>query len=251
MSVVVTFRVEAFIAVHSPDVPERMGQFDQALGEAVITIAHTPQVWRQAAFPASVEDTPEGLALTYASQWRTVFENVKKASDWVTILTGSPAVAIVAETLLDRVLPPNTRRRVAIGDVLVDGAPAEEWFEQLEEADRRKARKAIEDAVEHARVPLGPPPWYLRLFNHPILFAALLLVVATMWTAWDALVRRGVDPDPSPQIEVAVTLPATTQSTDESEAVRVEVSAPSPPSRCIPVRIQRGETIETVCARTN
>lgn len=172
MSVVVTFRVEAFIAARSPDMPERLGRFDQALGEALVTIAHTPQVWRQASSPATVEEAPEGFAVNYATQWRTVFENIKKAADWVTILTGSPAVAIVAETLLDRVLPPDTRRRVALSDVLVDGMPAEEWLVQLEAADREEARKALEKAVEQARGPRRAPPWYLQVFNHPILDCA-------------------------------------------------------------------------------
>lgn len=251
MSVVVSFRVEAYIAARVSVGPERLGQFDQALGEALVTIAHTPQVWRQAVSPTLPEETSGGLALAYASQWRTVFENVKKAANWVTILTGSPAVAIVAETLLDRVLPPNTTRRVAIGDVLIGDKPAEEWLEQLEASDRAEARKEIEEAVERSLAPKGPPPWYLRIFNRPFLAIAALMLIATAWSAWDAWIRRKVDPDTPPQVEVAVTLPEPVDASPTPDRVEVQVRATPVTPACVPVRVQRGRATERFCAPTD
>lgn len=43
---------------------DRLTQFDQALGEALVTIAHTPQVWRQATTPRAPERPVVGLTLT-------------------------------------------------------------------------------------------------------------------------------------------------------------------------------------------
>ncbi len=230
---------------------DRLTQFDQALGDALVTIAHTPQVWRQATTPAAPERPVVGLTLTYASQWRTVFESVRIAAQWVATLTGSPAVAVLAETILDRFLPAQTKRRVAIGDVLVDDIPAEQWLEQLEAKDRAEARTAILEAIERAHVPTAPPPWYAKLFASPwgvVLAIVAFFIVATAWTAWDAFIRQRFERSPpARQVEVRVHLPQHESLPQPTES-RVE-AAPRRVERCIPIRIQRGATVETTCAR--
>ena len=257
MSFIVTFKLFALAKGEGASKASERGSifrkeqeaFDNKFGEALKRLAQTPQVSHQdfsphspAAAPAHVIATSEYVA--FAESWRVVYQSAREAARFVLAATGSPIIAIIADAFLEEVAPKNGSMRSAIDDIYVDGVPARLW---LKSRMRKKERKKLEAALNHARAAAAPRDNIQKYrFQNPLLvmlFVLLFFLLALAWSALDALVRQSVAPSPEPRgLTIDITISRMSALTQQGET-----TLPSPAVSCVPTLVQRGTEVQTLC----
>lgn len=248
MSVVVSFRLDAFIVPSRDFFRADQSNYDFLLGKELrrvsggVTSSQYVTLVRE-----GIENPP-----WYAAHWRSAFQDIGAAARWVSVLTGSPVIQALAELILSNL--GTLERSVEISDVTVNGMDAKDWLRQQSSKDLPGAAEAITEIVDRARgASLAETP--AKLLSSPTRLVSTILILialAAIWAWIDESIRALVNEPKSPiKIQIVAAI-----STAEPEAIQANEARAAgsrlvrPEPDCIPIRIQRGSEAVTICAQS-